>query len=108
MKIVEKACSYGPAKAFEGAPRRLLLLTPGDRVLPAPFVGSGRRFTLLSVTVPGEDPREPAGYIIAQSGAVKHGFDLDQVVLWEEGLEESLRARPQAKGRAKKKGGTEP
>lgn len=105
MKIVEKACSYGPAKAFEGAPRRLLVLTPGDKVLPAPYIGTGRRFTLLSVTVPGEDPKEPAGYIIAQSGAVKHGFDLDQVVLWEEGLEDSLRAP--VKGRAKKKGGAE-
>ncbi len=107
MKIVEKTCSYGPAKAFEDAPRRLLLLTPGDRVLPAPFVGSGRKFTLIGVTVPGEDKKEPAGYIIAESGSVKHGFDLDQVVLWEEGLEESLRARPAAKSRAKKKGGTE-
>lgn len=102
MRIVEKQCSYGPARAFEGAPHRLLLLAPGDRVLPAPYVGSGRQFTLLRVTVPGEDPAEPHGSITAQSGIVRHGFDLDQVVLWEEGLEESLTGRPARRPSTKK------
>jgi len=93
MTIVEKQCSYGPARAYKDAPERLKAYSPGDRVQPAPFAGTGRVFVLREAA---------AGSVLAVSGGVVHEFDDDQVVLWEEGLPGSPAARPAARGRTKR------
>jgi len=83
MRVIEKEWKYGKYLAYADVEPELLELTPGCRVLPAPYFYEKRLyFTLIKRYEPGEHPHFPnGGYTVNAPNLSVLNYDLDQVIL---------------------------
>jgi hypothetical protein len=83
MKVIEKQWKYGTYLAYEDIEEIFIPITPGVRVLPAPFFYDKKLyFEFHKRYEPGEHKSFPTGgYEVRDMSGGVHSFDLDQVIV---------------------------